>query len=48
VGDQKVRVVPDVAVNGNGSHTGLVEGLLGMMLHGQTTSSANAKSPANK
>jgi uncharacterized membrane protein YqiK len=48
VGDQKVRVVPDVAVNGNGSHTGLVEGLLGMMLRDQTTSSANAKSPANK
>lgn len=39
VGDQKVRVVPDVAVNGNGGHTSLVEGLLGMMLRGQTGSS---------
>ena len=33
VGDQKVRVVPDVAVSGNGGAVGLTEGLLGMMLH---------------
>jgi uncharacterized membrane protein YqiK len=35
VGDQKVRVVPDVAVSGNGSALGLTEGLLGMMLRKQ-------------
>jgi uncharacterized membrane protein YqiK len=36
VGDQKVRVVPDVAVSGNGSAAGLTEGLLGMLLRGQS------------
>jgi uncharacterized membrane protein YqiK len=36
VGDQKVRVVPDVAVTGNGGQAGLVEGLLGVMLQGRT------------
>ncbi|MFN8457834.1 MAG: flotillin family protein [Anaerolineae bacterium] len=35
VGERNVRVVPDVAVNGNGNGTGLVEGLLGMMLRGR-------------
>ena len=35
VGDQKVRVVPDVAVSGNGSGLGMVEGLLGLMLRNQ-------------
>jgi uncharacterized membrane protein YqiK len=42
VGDQKVRVVPDVAVSGNGSQAGLVEGLLGMMLRSQTAGNGNA------
>lgn len=37
VGDQKVRVVPDVAVSGNGGAMGLTEGLLGMLLHKQAT-----------
>jgi len=36
VGDQKVRVVPDVAVSGNGAGLGMVDGLLGMMLRRQT------------
>jgi len=35
VGDQKVRVVPDVAVSGNANGMGLVEGLMGMMLRSQ-------------
>jgi uncharacterized membrane protein YqiK len=35
VGDQKVRVVPDVAVSGNGGALGLTEGLLGVMLRKQ-------------
>lgn len=45
VGDRNVRVVPDVAVNGSGQ-SGLVEGMLGMMLRGQTNGSA--KPIANK
>jgi uncharacterized membrane protein YqiK len=40
VGDRNVRVVPDVAVSGNGSQAGLVEGMLGLMLRGQTGGSA--------
>jgi uncharacterized membrane protein YqiK len=36
IGDRNVRVVPDVAVTGNGSSGGLVDGLLGMMLWNQT------------
>lgn len=46
VGDRNVRVVPDVAVNGSGQ-TGLVEGMLGMMLRGQTNGSST-KPVANK
>jgi uncharacterized membrane protein YqiK len=49
VGERNVRVVPDVAVNGNGSHAGLVEGMLGMMLRSQTNgNSASAKPVVNK
>jgi uncharacterized membrane protein YqiK len=48
VGDQKVRVVPDVAVSGNGSHAGLVEGLLGMMLRSQTAGNGNGKPVAKQ
>ncbi|WP_445299390.1 MULTISPECIES: SPFH domain-containing protein [unclassified Microcoleus] len=36
IGDRNVRVVPDVAVTGNGSGGGLVDGLLGMMMWNQT------------
>jgi uncharacterized membrane protein YqiK len=32
VGERNVRIVPDVAVSGNGQGTGMVDGLLGMML----------------
>jgi uncharacterized membrane protein YqiK len=35
VGDQKVRVVPDVAVSGGAGGAGLTEALLGMLLRGQ-------------
>jgi uncharacterized membrane protein YqiK len=43
VGDQKVRVVPDVAVSGTGSGLGMVDGLLGMML--RNNGSAPAATP---
>jgi len=36
VGERNVRIVPDVAVSGNNGSTGLVDGLLGMMLRNQT------------
>jgi uncharacterized membrane protein YqiK len=32
IGDQKVRVVPDVSVTGNGSGASLTDGLLGILL----------------
>ena len=32
VGDRQVRIVPDVAVNGNSGGGGLAEGLLGLVL----------------
>lgn len=40
VGERNVRIVPDVAVSGNSS-TGLVDGLLGMMLKQQTGNGAH-------
>jgi len=40
VGERNVRIVPDVAVSGNAS-TGLVDGLLGMMLKQQTGNGAH-------
>jgi uncharacterized membrane protein YqiK len=48
IGDRSVRVVPDVAVSGNGSGGGLVDGLLGMMMRNQNGKKASAsqlKSP---
>ncbi|HEY9830318.1 MAG TPA: flotillin family protein [Stenomitos sp.] len=45
IGDRNVRVVPDVAVSGNGSGAGLVDGLLGMMLRSQASKS-NGKPPS--
>jgi uncharacterized membrane protein YqiK len=36
VGERNVRIVPDVAVTGAPGNTGLVDGLLGMMLKNQT------------
>jgi uncharacterized membrane protein YqiK len=35
VGDQKVRIIPDIAVNGSGQGGGVVEALLGVMLRGE-------------
>ncbi len=43
VGERNVRIVPDVAVSGANSSTGLVDGLLGMMLRNQNTAFAPAK-----
>lgn len=40
VGERNVRIVPDVAVTGNGAGSGIVDGLLGMMLKQQATKSA--------
>jgi uncharacterized membrane protein YqiK len=45
IGEQRVRIVPDVAVNG-GQGTGMVDGLLGMMLK-QQTSNADPLVPSN-
>jgi uncharacterized membrane protein YqiK len=36
VGERNVRIVPDVAVTGAAGNTGLVDGLLGLMLRNQT------------
>lgn len=43
VGERNVRIVPDVAVNGANGNTGLVDGLLGVMLRGQTNGHAEPK-----
>jgi uncharacterized membrane protein YqiK len=45
VGDQKVRVVPDVAVSGAGGGSSMIEGLMGMMLRNQVGSSQAANTP---
>jgi uncharacterized membrane protein YqiK len=45
IGDRNVRVVPDVAVSGNGNGAGLVDGLLGMMIRSQASKS-NGKPPS--
>ena len=37
VGDRNVRIVPDVAVTGTSANPGIVDGLLGLMLHKQIT-----------
>jgi uncharacterized membrane protein YqiK len=41
VGERNVRIVPDVAVTGNGNSSGLVDGLLGVMLKQQSTKPAH-------
>lgn len=44
VGERNVRVVPDVAVNGqNGGGTGLIDGLLGLMLREKTGQANNSQ-----
>jgi len=39
VGERNVRIVPDVAVSGTNGSTGLVDGLLGVLLHNQSAKS---------
>ncbi|WP_083636714.1 ribosomal protein L7/L12 [Leptolyngbya sp. 'hensonii'] len=51
VGDRNVRVVPDVAVSGGSQGTGLLDGLMGMLLWNQSTPSSpsgNGKSKVKK
>jgi len=43
VGERNVRIVPDVAVTGATASPGMVDGLLGIMLRGQTNGSTHAK-----
>ena len=43
VGERNVRIVPDVAVSGAGGNTGLVDGLLGVMLRQQSNGPTTAK-----
>jgi len=47
VGERNVRIVPDVAVSGQNSSTGLVDGLLGMMLRNQCNGPAAASAKRN-
>ena len=47
VGERNVRLVPDVAVSGQNSSTGLVDGLLGMMLRNQSSGPAAAAAKHN-
>jgi uncharacterized membrane protein YqiK len=42
VGDRHVRIVPDVAVSGAGGGTGIVDGLLGLMLRQQSNGHSHA------
>jgi len=44
VGDRNVRIVPDVAVSGTNASPGLVDGLLGLMLHNQSNGHQTAES----
>ena len=44
VGDRNVRIVPDVAVSGANASTGIVDGLLGLMLKNQSNGGAQVKS----
>lgn len=51
IGDRNVRVVPDVAVSGNGSGGGLVDALLGMTIrsqNGKKASQSQLNSPASE
>jgi uncharacterized membrane protein YqiK len=43
VGERNVRIVPDVAVNGASSSTGIVDGLLGLMLRNQSNGHSEPK-----
>jgi uncharacterized membrane protein YqiK len=43
VGDRNVRIVPDVSVSGANANPGVVDGLLGLMLRGQSNGHQQAK-----
>ncbi len=45
IGDQKVRVVPDVSVSGAQGGGGLTDALLGLLLRGQTNGAATTGEP---
>ncbi len=45
VGEQNVRVVPDVAVSGTGQGSGMVDGLLGLMLRNETAPNGRPAKP---
>ncbi|MBI1281185.1 MAG: flotillin family protein [Anaerolineaceae bacterium] len=47
VGDQKVRIIPDIAVNGNGQGGSVVEALLGVMLRGELQKMATPATNGN-
>ena len=47
VGERNVRIVPDVAVTGQGN-TGLVDGLLGVMLRGQNNGQHSGQDKAKE
>ena len=44
VGERNVRIVPDVAVTGANGSTGLVDGLLGVMLRNQSNGNGDKSS----
>jgi uncharacterized membrane protein YqiK len=48
VGEKAVRVVPDVAVSGNGSGLGLAEGLLGLLLRDQAAPTSGPSAEAKR
>jgi uncharacterized membrane protein YqiK len=48
VGERNVRIVPDVAVSGQNGSTGLVDGLLGIMLRGQANGNGPSPAPAKQ
>lgn len=45
IGDRHVRLIPDVLVGSNGGSTGLVDGLLSMILWNQTNGKAESATP---
>ena len=50
VGDQRVRIIPDIAVNGGGAQggNGIVEALIGVMLRDQMAAKINGNAaPTN-
>jgi uncharacterized membrane protein YqiK len=48
VGERNVRIVPDVAVSGQNANSGLVDGMLGIMLRQQTNGHGNGHATTPK